>query len=109
MSLAEPIAGCSPVWRWLGCRGSIAAFPAAQPLSAVKPSRVAGIHSSSDRDAGMTEVEPRVLMLIDDEPVQIRLITALAAREGWRTITVKDAKAAIATLASRQGMTLSAI
>jgi DNA-binding NtrC family response regulator len=57
----------------------------------------------------MAEAEPRVLMLIDDEPVQIRLITALAAREGWRTITVKDAKAAAATLSSRQGMQLSAI
>ena len=49
-----------------------------------------------------------MLMLIDDEPVQIRLITALAAREGWRTITVKDANAAIATLGTRQGMQLSA-
>jgi len=57
----------------------------------------------------MAEVEPRMLMLIDDEPVQIRLITALAAREGWRTITVKDAETAIATLGTRQGMQLSAI
>ena len=50
-----------------------------------------------------------MLMLIDDEPVQIRLITALAAREGWRTITVKDAEAAIATLGTRQGTQLAAI
>jgi len=57
----------------------------------------------------MAEAEPRVLMLIDDEPVQIRLITALAAREGWRTIAVKDAEAALATLGTRQGMQLSAI
>jgi DNA-binding NtrC family response regulator len=50
-----------------------------------------------------------MLMLIDDEPVQIRLITALAAREGWRTITVKNAEEAIATLGTRQGMQLAAI
>jgi len=57
----------------------------------------------------MAEVEPRLLMLIDDDPVQIRLITALAAREGWRTITVKDAEGAVASLGTRQGMQLSAI
>ena len=30
----------------------------------------------------MAETEQRLLMLIDDEPAQSRLITALAAREG---------------------------
>ena len=34
----------------------------------------------------MAEAEQRLLMLIDDEPAQSRLITALAAREGWRTV-----------------------
>ena len=48
-------------------------------------------------------------MLIDDEPAQSRLITALAAREGWRTLVVRDAETAIATLGTRQGMQLSAI
>jgi DNA-binding NtrC family response regulator len=38
----------------------------------------------------MAEIEQRLLMLIDDEPAQSRLITALAAREGWRTLVVKD-------------------
>src|SRR6187200_3093358 len=57
----------------------------------------------------MADGEQRLLMLIDDEPAQSRLITALAAREGWRTIVVRDSETAIATLGTRQGMTLSAI
>ncbi|MFM2272288.1 MAG: hypothetical protein RL702_1353 [Pseudomonadota bacterium] len=56
----------------------------------------------------MAEIEQRLLMLIDDEPAQSRLITALAAREGWRTLVVRDAETAIATLGPRQGMQLSA-
>ena len=57
----------------------------------------------------MTEGENRLLMLIDDEPAQSRLIAALAAREGWRTLVVNDSETAIATLGTRQGMQLSAI
>ena len=57
----------------------------------------------------MTDGENRLLMLIDDEPAQSRLISALAAREGWRTIVVGDSETAIATLGTRQGMQLSAI
>ena len=57
----------------------------------------------------MSETEQRLLMLIDDEPAQSRLITALAAREGWRTLVVSDAEAAIATLGTRQGMQLGAV
>ncbi|MET1755669.1 sigma-54 dependent transcriptional regulator [Novosphingobium sp. RD2P27] len=57
----------------------------------------------------MSEFEPRLLMLIDDEPAQSRLISALAAREGWRTILARDAETAIATLGTRQGMQLNAI
>ena len=57
----------------------------------------------------MAEIEQRLLMLIDDEPAQSRLITALAAREGWRTLVVKDSETAIATLGTRQGMQLNAI
>ena len=55
------------------------------------------------------EPEQRLLMLIDDEPAQSRLITALAAREGWRTLVVKDSETAIATLGTREGMQLGAI
>lgn len=57
----------------------------------------------------MATEETRLLMLIDDEPAQSRLITVLAAREGWRTLVVRDAETAIATLGTRQGMQLSAI
>ncbi|WP_114520363.1 sigma-54 dependent transcriptional regulator [Altererythrobacter sp. ZODW24] len=57
----------------------------------------------------MSEPEERLLMLIDDEPAQSRLITALAAREGWRTLVVQDAETAIATLGTRQGMQCAAI
>ncbi len=57
----------------------------------------------------MAEAEQRLLMLIDDEPAQSRLIAALAAREGWRTLVVRDAETAIATLGTRQGMQLAAI
>ncbi|MCR2835010.1 sigma-54-dependent transcriptional regulator [Parerythrobacter lacustris] len=57
----------------------------------------------------MADTETRLLMLIDDEPAQSRLISALAAREGWRTLVVSDAETAIATLGTRQGMQLSAI
>ncbi|MEO5708027.1 MAG: sigma-54 dependent transcriptional regulator [Alteraurantiacibacter sp.] len=57
----------------------------------------------------MAEAEQRLLMLIDDEPAQSRLITALAAREGWRVLVVDEAEKAIATLGTRQGMQLSAI
>ncbi len=57
----------------------------------------------------MATDESRLLMLIDDEPAQSRLISALAAREGWRTLVVTDSETAIATLGTRQGMQLSAI
>ena len=57
----------------------------------------------------MATEDSRLLMLIDDEPAQSRLISVLAAREGWRTLVVKDSETAIATLGTRQGMQLSAI
>ena len=57
----------------------------------------------------MAETDERLLMLIDDEPAQCRLITALASREGWRTVIVRDSETAIAMLGTHQGMQLSAI
>jgi len=57
----------------------------------------------------MAEPIDRLLMLIDDEPAQCRLIAALAAREGWRTILARDSETAIAMLGTRQGMQLGAI
>ena len=57
----------------------------------------------------MADFEQRLLMLIDDEPAHCRLITALAAREGWRTLVAQDSETAIAMLGTRQGMQLNAI
>ena len=57
----------------------------------------------------MTRNGQRMLMLIDDEPAQRRLIAALAARGGWRTIFAGDAETAIATLGTQDGMQLDCI
>ncbi|MDP9056762.1 MAG: sigma-54 dependent transcriptional regulator [Pseudomonadota bacterium] len=57
----------------------------------------------------MDNTEPRLVMLIQEEPAQCRLITALAARDGWHAIVVRDAESAIAMLGTHQGMQLSAI
>jgi len=62
-----------------------------------------------DKRRIMPEFEQRLLMLIDDEPAQCRLISALAAREGWRTVVARDSETAIAMLGTRQGMQLCAI
>ena len=51
----------------------------------------------------------RIIMLIDDEPAQARLISAIAARDGWRTLVAGDAETAIAMLGTREGMQISAI
>ncbi|MEM6476094.1 MAG: sigma-54 dependent transcriptional regulator [Pseudomonadota bacterium] len=65
-----------------------------------------------DQSSGV-EPDPRadtkLVMLIDDEPAQSRLISAIAARDGWRTIIASDAETAIAMLGTREGMQLSAI
>ena len=53
--------------------------------------------------------DSRILMLIDDEPAQCRLISALAAREGWRTIVAPNSDTAIALLGTRDGMQTAAI
>lgn len=50
-----------------------------------------------------------MLMLIDDEPAQRRLVSALAARAGWRTIFAGENETAIAMLGTQDGMQLDAI
>ena len=57
----------------------------------------------------MIEQDQRQLMLIDDDPVQTRLVTALAGREGWRTMNVGDGAAALSALNTRAGKQLSAV
>ncbi|MBA15162.1 MAG: sigma-54-dependent Fis family transcriptional regulator [Sphingomonas sp.] len=57
----------------------------------------------------MTRNGQRLLMLIDDEPAQRRLVAAITARRGWRTIFAGDPETAIATLGTPDGMALDAI
>lgn len=57
----------------------------------------------------MTRNGQRLLMLIDDEPAQRRLVAALAARGGWRSIFAGDGEMAIAMLGTQDGMQLDAI
>lgn len=57
----------------------------------------------------MTRNGQRLLMLIDDEPAQRRLVTAIAARRGWRTVSASDGETALATLGTPDGMALDAI
>jgi DNA-binding NtrC family response regulator len=57
----------------------------------------------------MTPNGTRLLMLIDDEPAQRRLVSALGTRAGWRTILAGDAETAIAMLGTQDGMMLDAI
>jgi DNA-binding NtrC family response regulator len=57
----------------------------------------------------MTRNGQRLLMLIDDEPAQRRLVAAIAARRGWRTVFADEAEVAIATLGTADGMALDAV
>ncbi len=57
----------------------------------------------------MNEEKTRLLMLVDDEPAQCRLVSTIAARAGWRTIFASDAEMAIAILGTQDGMMLDAV
>ncbi len=57
----------------------------------------------------MATQESRLLMLIDDEPAQNRLVAALAARDGWRTLNAASGEDALELLASPEGKEISAI
>ena len=57
----------------------------------------------------MTRNGQRLLMLIDDEPARRRVVAALAARGGWRTLFASDGETGIATLGTQDGMQLDAI
>lgn len=57
----------------------------------------------------MAESDDRLLMVIDDEPAQSRLVCTLAAREGWRTLVVDSCDKALAMLSSAQGDPVSAV
>ena len=57
----------------------------------------------------MTRNGQRLLLLIDEEPAQRRLIAALAARAGWRSIFAADGEMGVAMLGTQDGMQLDAI
>ncbi len=57
----------------------------------------------------MAESETRLVMLIDNEPAQSRLLTALVAREGFRTLAVESSEAALAALETAEGRQVCAI
>ncbi len=70
--------------------------------------RAAQVMAETDTQP-LAQHEARSLLLIDDEPAQAKLITAIAARGGWHTIVAPDAETAIALLGTREGTQLSAI
>ncbi len=53
--------------------------------------------------------ETRLMLLIDDEPAQSRSVSALAAREGWRTLVVASGDVALERLASLEGAEIGAV
>lgn len=57
----------------------------------------------------MTRNGQRLLLLIDSEPAQRRLVAAITARRGWRTIFADDADGALATLGTSDGLAVDAI
>ena len=57
----------------------------------------------------MTHNGQRLLLLIDDEPAQRRLVAALVARHGWRAVFANDGEAAIALLGTQDGTHIAAV
>lgn len=57
----------------------------------------------------MARGDTRMLMLVDDEPAQRRLVGAIAGRAGWRTLFASDGPAALDTLQTADGMLIDAI
>jgi DNA-binding NtrC family response regulator len=57
----------------------------------------------------MTRNGQRLLMLVDQDAAQRRVIGTLAARGGWRAIFAEDPATAVATLSTPDGMQLDAI
>ncbi|MBX7541077.1 sigma-54-dependent transcriptional regulator [Qipengyuania sphaerica] len=57
----------------------------------------------------MATDDSRLLMLVDDEPAQARVISSLANREGWRSLVVESCEAALETLKSADGLDVDTI
>jgi DNA-binding NtrC family response regulator len=57
----------------------------------------------------MAKANAKVLMLVDDEPAQRRLVAAIAARAGWRTVFADSGEAALDALNTEEGLLLDAV
>lgn len=57
----------------------------------------------------MTPNGSQMLMLVDGDPAQLRLVSALAQRGGWRTVSAAGEDMALARLSSRDGQQLDAV
>lgn len=57
----------------------------------------------------MAKASAKLLLLVDDEPAQRRLVGAIAARAGWRTIFADNGKDALAVLRTEEGLLLDAV
>ena len=57
----------------------------------------------------MTRNGQRLLLLIDDEPAQRRLVAALAGRAGWRSLFAANREEALAALQTAEGLQLDAV
>ena len=57
----------------------------------------------------METIDTRLLLLIDDEPAQGRLVSALAAREGYRAVIAGTSEEAVERLRSEEGKEISVI
>ena len=57
----------------------------------------------------MTPNGSQMLMLVDGDPAHLRLVSALAQRGGWRTVSAAGEDMALARLASRDGQQLDAV
>lgn len=68
-----------------------------------------GEHCGVSEVVARARPDPRVLLLISNEPPESRLIAGLASRTGWRTIVLQDAKAALRALIGSKGAGVSAI
>jgi len=57
----------------------------------------------------MGEDEPRLVLLVDRDPAQVRLVGSIAARAGWRSHAESDSASALAYLSSDETETPQAI
>ena len=57
----------------------------------------------------MRPISTRALLLIDDEPAQRRLVSAIGARAGWRVVAATDPDAALGLLHGEEGQEIEVV